>query len=579
MANYESRNTRGNGSRNDRSAHSNQRDRNNDHRSYNDRNGRDNDHRGYADRNDRNSDHRGYNDRNHDNDHRSYNDRNRDNNHRSYNDHNRNDDHRQNNRYNQGNDRRGGFSRNNDRRNNDRQAEGVQVEVGQRFPLTIKRMGINGEGIGYYKRMAVFVPGALTGEEAVVEVTSVATRFMRAKVHRIRKASPHRVEPRDSYADQVGGFELEHLDYPEQLKFKQDIVAQSLERYQPEGYRHYDLRPTLGMDDPYNYRNKAQFQVRRNAEGQIEAGLYAERSHDLVDLPTCSVQMPVTMTVMRAVVAMMQDLDMPIYDEEAKSGIVKTLVVRAAAHTDDVQLVFITNSQKLPHKHELLERIAAELPQVTSVMQNINPGETSLVWGDDTRHLAGEETITEKLDGLAFKLSARAFLQLNPYQVEVLYGEAKKALDLQPGETVVDAYAGIGTIGLSLASVAEEVRGMDIIPEAVSDANENAAANGITNAHYELGTAEELLPKWIMSGFRPDAIVVDPPRTGLDGELIETILAVRPEKLVYISCNPSTLAKDLVELTHDYRVNYIQSVDMMPQTARCEAVVKLTRRQ
>ncbi|WP_236008205.1 23S rRNA (uracil(1939)-C(5))-methyltransferase RlmD [Levilactobacillus andaensis] len=451
--------------------------------------------------------------------------------------------------------------------------------MGQRFPLTIKRMGINGEGIGYYKRMAVFVPGALTDEEAVVEVTSVATRFMRAKIHRIRKASPHRVEPRDSYADQVGGFELEHLDYPEQLKFKQDIVAQSLERYQPEGYRHYDLRPTLGMDDPYNYRNKAQFQVRRNAEDQIEAGLYAERSHDLVDLPTCSVQMPVTMTVMRAVVAMMQDLDMPIYDEESKSGIVKTLVVRAAAHTDDVQLVFITNSQKLPHKHELLERIAAELPQVTSVMQNINPGETSLVWGDDTRHLAGEETITEKLDGLAFKLSARAFLQLNPYQVEVLYGEAKKALDLQPGETVVDAYAGIGTIGLSLASVAEEVRGMDIIPEAVSDANENAAANGITNAHYELGTAEELLPKWIMSGFRPDAIVVDPPRTGLDGALIETILAVRPEKLVYISCNPSTLAKDLVELAHDYRVNYIQSVDMMPQTARCEAVVKLTRRQ
>ena len=275
-----------------------------------------------------------------------------------------------------------------------RQTERVQVEVGQRFPLTIKRMGINGEGIGYYKRMAVFVPGALTNEEAVVEVTSVATRYLRAKVHRIRKTSPHRVEPRDSYADQVGGFELEHLDYPAQLAFKRDVVAQALERYQPEGFHSYDLRPTLGMKDPYGYRNKAQFQVRRNAEGQVEAGLYAERSHDLIDLPTCSVQMPVTMTVMRAVVAMLQDLDMPIYDEEQKSGIVKTLVVRAAAHTDDVQLVFITNSPKLPHKRELLERIANALPQATSVMQNINPGETSLVWGDDTRHLAGAEAIT-----------------------------------------------------------------------------------------------------------------------------------------------------------------------------------------
>jgi 23S rRNA (uracil-5-)-methyltransferase RumA len=467
----------------------------------------------------------------------------------------------------------------NDRRRQEREAPSVEVEVGQRFPLTIKRMGINGEGIGYYKRMTVFVPGALTGEEAVVEVTNVANRYLRGKVHRIRLASPNRVEPRDSYADEVGGFELEHLAYPEQLAFKRDIVAQSLERYQPQGFHSYDLRPTLGMTDPYGYRNKAQFQVRRNADGKIEAGLYAERSHDLVDLETCSVQMPATMTVMRAVVAMLQDLDMPIYDEEAGSGIVKTLVVRAAAHTDDVQLTIITNSQKLPRKHELLDRIAAELPQVTSVMQNVNPGKTSLVWGDETKHLAGNDAITEKLDGLSFKLSARAFLQLNPSQMEVLYGEAKKALDLQPGETVVDAYSGIGTIGLSLADVAEEVRGMDVIPEAVDDANANAAANGITNAHYEVGTAEELLPKWLMAGFRPDAIVVDPPRTGLDDTLIDTILGVRPEKFVYISCNPSTLAKDLVKLTSDYQVDYIQSVDMMPQTARCEAVVKLSRRQ
>ncbi|MFC6275092.1 23S rRNA (uracil(1939)-C(5))-methyltransferase RlmD [Levilactobacillus tangyuanensis] len=467
----------------------------------------------------------------------------------------------------------------NNHRRPQQETPSVTVEEGQRFPLTIKRMGINGEGIGYYKRMAVFIPGALTGEEVVAEVTSVAKRFLRAKIHRIRKTSPHRVEPRDSYADEVGGFELEHLDYPEQLKFKRDVVTQSLERYKPYGYQHYDLRPTLGMDDPYGYRNKAQFQVRKNAEGQVEAGLYAERSHDLVDLPTCSVQMPAVMTVMRAVVGMLQDLEIPIYDEEAHSGIVKTLVVRAAAHTDDVQLVFITNSQKLPRKRDLLTRIADELPQVTSVMQNINPGETSLIWGDETRHLAGSETITEKLGDLSFKLSARAFLQLNPYQVEVLYDETKKALDLQPGETVVDAYAGIGTIGLSLADTAEEVRGMETIPEAVDDANANAEANGITNAHYELGSAEDLLPKWVMAGFHPDAIVVDPPRTGLDETLMDTILAIRPAKFVYVSCNPSTLAKDLVTLAEDYRVDYIQSVDMMPQTARCEAVVKLSRRQ
>lgn len=486
------------------------------------------------------------------------------------------------------NDRRSGYNNRNDRRNNydddrrprrDRRDEPqVEVEVGQRFPLTIKRMGINGEGIGYYKRMAVFVPGALTDEEAVVEVTSVSHRYLRGKIHRIRKASPYRVEPRDSYADQVGGFELEHLAYPQQLAFKRDIVQQSLERYQPRGFKDYDLRPTLGMDDPYGYRNKAQFQVRQTDDGTVQAGLYVERTHDLVDLPTCSVQMPVTMTVMRALVGMLQDLQVPIYDEEHNSGIVKTLVVRAAANTNDVQVVFITNSQKLPHKHQLLLRMADELPQVTSVMQNVNPGKTSLIWGDETKHLAGEETITEKLGGLAFKLSARAFLQLNPSQTEVLYDQARQALDLQDGQTLVDAYSGIGTIGLSLADKAAEVRGMDIIPEAVDDANANAAANGITNAHYEVGTAEDILPKWAIDGFRPDAIVVDPPRTGLDENLMDTILAVHPEKLVYISCNPSTLAKDLVTLTEDYRVDYIQSVDMMPQTARCEAVVKLSQR-
>lgn len=476
------------------------------------------------------------------------------------------------------NDRAGFHNDRRPRRNRREETPQVAVEVGQRFPLTIKRMGINGEGIGYYKRMAVFVPGALTDEEAVVEVTSVAHRYLRAKVHRIRKSSPHRVEPRDNYADRVGGFELEHLAYPQQLQFKRDIVRQSLERYEPRGYQDYDVRPTLGMADPYGYRNKAQFQVRQTDDGTVQAGLYAERSHDLVDLPTCSVQMPVTMTVMRALVRMLQDLQVPIYDEEHNSGIVKTLVVRAAANTDDVQVVFITNSQKLPHKHQLLLRMADELPQVTSIMQNVNPGKTSLIWGDTTLHLAGEETITEKLGGLAFKLSARAFLQLNPAQTEVLYNEARKALDLQKGMTVVDAYSGVGTIGLSLAGIAQEVRGMDVIPEAVADANANAAFNGITNAHYEVGTAEDVLPQWAMDGFRPDAIVVDPPRTGLDQNLMDTILAVHPQKLVYISCNPSTLAKDLVELTEDYRVDYIQSVDMMPQTARCEAVVKLSQR-
>lgn len=223
-------------------------------------------------------------------------------------------------------------------------------------------------------------------------------------------------------------------------------------------------------------------------------------------------------------------------------------------------------------------KIAEKLPMVVSVMQNINAGKTSLIWGDQTTLLAGKPTITEELDGLVFDLSARAFFQLNPQQTKKLYRLAREALKLAPNETLVDAYSGVGTIGLSLADVAKEVRGMDTIPAAVADANANAQRNQITNAHYEVGEAEVLLPQWLASGFAPDAMVVDPPRTGLDNVLIDAILQSAPEKLVYISCNPSTLAQDLQALTRGYQVDYIQSIDMFPQTARCEAVVRFTKR-
>lgn len=453
----------------------------------------------------------------------------------------------------------------------------TDVKVGQRFPLTIKRLGINGEGIGYYKHVITFVKGALPGEVIVAEVTAVHPRYLEASLRKLRKISPDRVDPRDEYAGEVGGFELEHLEYPAQLTFKQDLIRQALEKYKPAGYRHYDVRPTIGMDDPYEYRNKASFQVRM-IDGHVAAGLYKENSHDLVDLPTCSVQMPATMTVMRQVVAWLEELQVPIYDEEHNSGIVKTIVVRTAAATGEVQLVLVTNTPKLPKKHQLLMKIAEKLPMVVSVMQNVNIGKTSLIWGDQTTLLAGKPTITEELDGLAFDLSARAFFQLNPEQTKKLYQLARTALDLAPHETLVDAYSGVGTIGLSLADVASEVRGMDTIPAAIADANANAKRNNITNAQYSVGEAEVLLPQWLASGFAPDAIVVDPPRTGLDDVLIDAILQSAPEKLVYISCNPSTLAQDLRALTAGYQVDYIQSIDMFPQTARCEAVVRFTKR-
>lgn len=459
----------------------------------------------------------------------------------------------------------------------DNQEFGSEIEAGSRFPLTIKRLGINGEGIGYYKRKITFVPGALPDEVVVAEVTSVADSYINAKIHKIRKQSPVRVEPKDATYSEVGGIELEHLNYKGQLAFKKDVIVQSLERYKPRGYEHYDLKETIGMQNPYEYRNKAQFQVREK-DGHVIAGLYKPKSHDLVDLKEFSTQRPTTMLVIRHVVALLEELEIPIYNEEAKSGIIKTLVVRESFNTGEVQLTFITNSAKLPKKRELVMHILEELPMVTSVMQNINKGETSLVWGDETINIAGQDFIMERLGKMKFKLSARAFFQLNPVQTGVLYDEINKALNLDKNESLVDAYCGVGTVGLYVAHGAKEVRGMDTTPEAIEDARENAVLSHQENTTYEVGKAEDILPKWLEEGFVPDALVVDPPRTGLDDQLIEAINKSRPKKFVYVSCNPSTLAKDLELLTKSYRVDYIQPVDMFPQTSKVEAVVKLSRR-
>lgn len=451
------------------------------------------------------------------------------------------------------------------------------IKIGDEIPLKIKRLGINGEGIGYYQRTICFIKGALPGEKVVASITDVHPRFINGEVSKIKKISPDRVKPIDAYAGKVGGFELEHLAYPAQLEFKRDVIRQSLTKFRPEGYKRFELLPTIGMEKPLEYRNKAQFQVRR-LDGKVAAGLYKEGTHDLVDLPTCSVQHPLTMEIIRIAVELFEKYNVSIYEEQTHTGSLKTIVVRVADATKETQVVFITNTPELEHIDEIIDELAAQFPEIVSFMQNLNPSRESLIWGDKTLNLRGKDTIREELDGLSFNLSARAFFQLNPKQTSVLYAETRKALELSPDDNLVDAYSGVGTIGLSLAAQAKEVRGMDNIESAIEDANENAKINGIENAHYEFGTAEKVLPKWLHAGFKPNSIVVDPPRVGLDNKLITAILESAPEHFTYVSCNPSTLARDLVRIVEKYDVEYIQSIDMFPQTARVEAVVKLKRK-
>jgi 23S rRNA (uracil-5-)-methyltransferase RumA len=452
--------------------------------------------------------------------------------------------------------------------------EQAQLKVGDTFPLTIKRLGINGEGVGYFKRKVAFVYGALPGEEVVATAVKVHEKFIEGKVKKIRKKSAFRVAPPCPVYELCGGCQLQHLAYDQQLKEKRDIVKQAFEKYMKNAADKLTIKETIGMEEPWQYRNKSQLQVGKDKE-KVIAGLYGLNSHQLIDISECAIQHPATNKVTQTVKEILQRLNISIYNERKRSGIIRTIVTRVGFETGQVQLVLITSQKDIPKKNILIREVQKRLPEVTSILQNINGEKTSLIFGDKTHHLGGEEVIQETLGDLSFELSARAFFQLNPIQTVKLYDEVKSAASLTGNEKVVDAYCGVGTIGLWLAKDAAEIRGMDVIPESITDAKKNAKNHGFNHAKYYVGKAEQWMPKWVNEGWKPDIVVVDPPRTGCDQKLLETIAKVRPKKVVYVSCNPSTLAKDAAYLSNKgYGIKSIQPVDMFPHTAHVECVVE-----
>lgn len=454
----------------------------------------------------------------------------------------------------------------------------VTISKGQQFPLTIKRLGIDGEGVGFFKRQVVFVPGALPGEEIVCEAESVSAKFATGKVVKIRKKSADRMTPPCPVYQRCGGCQLQHLSYEAQLREKKDIVRQAFERYTKIPMDKIQFPDTIGMENPWRYRNKAQMQAGKYQD-QVIAGLYEKDSNRLLNISECIVQHPQTDLVTNTVKQIAEDLKISVYNPKKHKGFLRTIVTRVAFETNEYQLVLVTAEKDFPKKDLFVEEVRRILPDVTSIVQNVNTAKTPVIFGEETIVLDGKERIRETMDGISFDLSARAFFQLNPVQTKKLYDAVKKAAQLSGKENVVDAYCGVGTIGLWLADKAKEIRGMDVIEAAVIDANKNAADNNVENVRYETGKAEEVMPRWEKQGWHADVVVVDPPRSGLDAKLLKTLKSTKPKRIIYVSCNPSTLAKNVTELADaGYKLVRLQPVDMFPQTAQIEAVATLIRK-
>lgn len=443
-----------------------------------------------------------------------------------------------------------------------------ELRNGDRIVVTIKRLGINGEGVGYYRRKAVFIDGALSGEVVKAEVTEVQPKFIKAQLTEVEKRSPHRIEPPCPVFGVCGGCQIQHISYEGQLQAKTDIVREAFNRY--AGIDQLKLKPILGMDHPWGYRNKAQLQVERR-NGEIIAGLYEADSHSIVDISGCPIQHPKVNEAVEKVKSVLEELRIPLAKENGSKEGVRTIVVRHGFQSDQLQVTLVCANSSLPRMDDLIRLLRLSIDGLAGIALNVNPKRTSLIFGDRTITIWGADSMQESLSDLEFSLSPRAFFQLNPQQTVKLYESVRAAAGLTGRETVIDAYCGTGTIGLWLAPHAKEVRGIETIAEAVEDAKRNAERNGRHNASFHVGEAEDLLPRWVKAGLRPDVIVADPPRTGLDRRFLETVLKTKPNRFVYVSCNPSTLAKDSkVLIDGGYELQWAQPVDMFPQTSHVE---------
>lgn len=450
-----------------------------------------------------------------------------------------------------------------------------EFKKNQELLVDIVGEGYEGEGIAKPQGFPIFIPGALKGEKVKIKIVKLAKNHGFGKLLDIVEPSENRVTPVCPLYKRCGGCQLQHMCYAEQLVFKKNRVKDCLERIGK--ITEVPINDTLGMEEPLRYRNKVQLPVGAE-KGEPIIGFYAARSHEIINLQQCFIQHEAGDEVVQLTKDWMKQFGISAYDENTKNGIVRHVMIRKGFKTGEVMVVLVTNTEKLPHKDEFIKLVIEKIPGVKSIIQNINNKPTNVVLGLKNITLWGSDTITDYIGQFKFEISPLSFFQVNPFQTEVLYNKALEFANLSGEETVFDAYCGTGTISLFLAQKANKVYGVEIIPEAIENAKKNAKLNNINNAEFFVGEAEVIIPQLIKDGKKAEVVVVDPPRKGCEKSLIEAIAEMKPDRVVYVSCDPATLARDL-RIFEDlgYKTEAVQPVDMFPHTMHVETVVLMSR--
>lgn len=444
--------------------------------------------------------------------------------------------------------------------------------------LDIEDCGVDGEGIGKADGFTVFVKDAVIGDRVTAKIMKAKKNYGYGRLMEILKPSPYRVEPKCAFARQCGGCQLQALSYEQQLAFKEKKVRGHLERI--GGFTELPMEPIIGMDEPYHYRNKAQFPVGKNKEGRIITGFYAGRTHTIIENRDCALGVSQNKEVLDRVIAHMEAYGIEPYNEETGKGLVRHILIRYGFFTGEVMVCLVLNGSSIPQKETLIEHLL-EIPGMTSITINVNKKRSNVILGEEIRLLWGKPYITDKIGDISYQISPLSFFQVNPLQTGKLYSKALEYADLHGEETVWDLYCGIGTISLFLAQKAKFVRGVEIIPAAIENANDNARLNGIENVEFFVGKAEEVLPaEYKKNGIYADVIVVDPPRKGCEESLLATMIEMQPKRIVYVSCDSATLARDLKYLCErGYELRKVCPVDQFGGTVHVETVALLTRKK